>query len=403
MANAPSTELVVLEEILPATIFTPGGADDILAALEAKVRAEKTDISTVAGRKAVASLAYKVARSKTALDDLGKNLTADLKKQKDAVDAERRIIWDRLESLQDEVRKPLTEWETAEKKRVDDHESGIVDLVSLAAFLESEPSAELISERLAELETAYEARDWQEFAQRATEAHQSAKSSLTVRQHQTIQREAERAELVRLQAEEVARKQAERDAEIARQAAESARIAAEQKAADEARVAAEVAEAEHKRIEQAATDAAAAAETERKRAEKEAADNLATEQAERQRADRERQEAEDRARQAEADRVAAEKRAQDAAEQAERDRVTALAKAEEDRLAAINAERQRVADEEARVAAATKAREEDRTHKAKINGEVLAALMATGLDADQAKAVVIAIATGVVPHTAISY
>ena len=59
-------------------IFTaPGGVDAVIARLErdARAAAAELDISTPRGRKEIASLAYKVARSKTALDTTGRSGT----------------------------------------------------------------------------------------------------------------------------------------------------------------------------------------------------------------------------------------------------------------------------------------------------------------------------------------
>ena len=70
MANE-STALVRLESCTAVQIFGPGFIDPLLDQLEAEAKAEaaKLDISTEANRKALASLAYKVARSKTFIDD----------------------------------------------------------------------------------------------------------------------------------------------------------------------------------------------------------------------------------------------------------------------------------------------------------------------------------------------
>ncbi len=107
-APEPSTELATIsaiQQIVPAEFFKAGGSEDILTKLETEVRARaaKLDISTDFGRKEIASLAYKVARSKTALDKSGKDLTEDIRKQKEAIDAERRKVTERLDSLKDEV------------------------------------------------------------------------------------------------------------------------------------------------------------------------------------------------------------------------------------------------------------------------------------------------------------
>ena len=88
----------------------PGGLDSVIAAIEEKARQHVPDLSTAKSRKAIASIASQVARSKTWLDGMGKDLTADLKKQVGAVGAERKQMRDRLDTLKIEVRAPLTEW-----------------------------------------------------------------------------------------------------------------------------------------------------------------------------------------------------------------------------------------------------------------------------------------------------
>lgn len=96
--------LLETRALVPADVFKPGGVMALLARLEADVRAVKTDISTAIGREQVRSLAYKVARSKTALDAMGKALTDDARAQIDAVNAERRAIRERLDALAEPVR-----------------------------------------------------------------------------------------------------------------------------------------------------------------------------------------------------------------------------------------------------------------------------------------------------------
>lgn len=61
-------------------------SDAVLLQIEKQARAIVPDVSTATGRKAIASVAAKVARSKTALDEMGKNLTADLRQKVNAVD-----------------------------------------------------------------------------------------------------------------------------------------------------------------------------------------------------------------------------------------------------------------------------------------------------------------------------
>lgn len=136
-----STDLAVVQKLTPAVVFAPGGVQDILHKITREVRSAQTDISTKAGREAVASLAYKVARSKTALDEMGKTLVADWKSRSAAVDAERRTIREKLDELKDEVRKPLTDWENAEKQRINTHELAIAAIEGMTQF-DAPPTAE---------------------------------------------------------------------------------------------------------------------------------------------------------------------------------------------------------------------------------------------------------------------
>jgi colicin import membrane protein len=174
---ATKNDLAVIKVLTPAIVFAPGGVEDVLSKIFAEVKSVKTDISTPGGRQAVASLAYKVARSKTFLDEMGKELVAEWKTKSSAVDAERRTIRERLDALKDEVRKPLTDWENADKDRVAAHETALADIEALAV-LGSEPTAAECAARLTAL-ASRPPRDWQEFAARADSAAALAKASLT--------------------------------------------------------------------------------------------------------------------------------------------------------------------------------------------------------------------------------
>jgi colicin import membrane protein len=104
-----STELVVAgAPVTAVTLFVQGGVETILSKLETEVRAVKRDISSAKGRKEIKSLAFKVARSKTALDEMGKDLNESKRAEINRVDAERRIIRERCDALKEEVLSDLT-------------------------------------------------------------------------------------------------------------------------------------------------------------------------------------------------------------------------------------------------------------------------------------------------------
>lgn len=318
------------------------GLDPFLQKIREEIDGFVPDVTTRKGRDAIASIAYKVARSKTALDNVGKELVAELKEVPKKIDAERKRMRDLLDGWQAEVRQPLTEWEEAEKARVAKHEAGIAQLKNTNT---EGMTAALIGARIQDLDTCEIGPDWEEFE---AEAHRVKAASLATLREALAAREkyeSEQAELAELRRKLAEQEQKDREARIAQEAADKAKREAEQSA-------------------QAERDAAAQRERDLE---------LQAERAKR-----------------------AELEAKQRAEQAERD---ALAKAE---LAAA-AERQRQADEQARIEREAKDREADKAHKKTINNEALAALVAGGMPEECAKQAITLIAQRRIPHITISY
>lgn len=341
-------DLAVMEVLTPAIVFGPGGVDDVIGKIKAEVSTIVADISTDAGRKAIASTAYKIARSKTALDKMGKDLGENHHKAWKAITTERARIATELDALKDDFRKPLTDWENAEKDRVAAHDDAL-NQIGLLLLFSQEPSVDEIKVRISDLE-ALAHRDWQEFAKRAADTVAEAGASLSRKQAAAEKREAEAAELARLRREQAEREQRERDERIAREAAERARAEAERAAHAEA------------------AKVAANAENERLRAERE--------------------------------KVQAERAAREAVERAEQAAARAKADAEE----AVQNERLRVERENAAAAREAARREADKKHRAAINNTARDALVvAGGLTPEQATTVITAIAKGLVPNVKISY
>lgn len=114
-----TTEIALLPANIDAVaVFTGEKLDDFLARIKAEASKLEPDTTTAKGRKEIASMAYKVAQSKIALDNLGKNLVADWKTKAAKVDEARRKSSEFLDTLKEEVRKPLTEWEAAKEARI---------------------------------------------------------------------------------------------------------------------------------------------------------------------------------------------------------------------------------------------------------------------------------------------
>lgn len=352
-----TTEIVLVPPPETALqVFTaPQGLDPYLAHIKQELDAFVPDVSTKKGRDAIASIAYKVAKSKTALDNIGKDLVAELKDVPKKIDAERKRMRDLLDQWKDEVRAPLTAWEEAEEARQARHKAGI-EWFALRAKEHHDLDLQELRASLAEVDSKAVDQSWEEYEAEAHRAKAKALDALTAALAAREKYEAEQAELARHRAEAAAREQQEREARIAREAAERAQREAEAKA-----------QAEREAAIKREAEAAAAAER------RELELKLAAERAEREKA-----EAIQREQQAKAD--------------AERREAEAVA-AEQRRVAAI-------AEAEAREA---KRREADKAHKTAINRAALDAFVAGGMTEECAKLAVTLIAKKAIPAVSISY
>jgi hypothetical protein len=318
-------------------------ADKVLRLVRAKIDAFKSDlpsIETASGRKAIASFAHKIAKSKTAIEEVGKELAAEAKDIPRRIDANRKHIRDTLDAWRDEVRQPVTAWEAAEEDRINRIKSDLAEIEGTINDPEwMHRSSECLRDRLGELERQeITEAAFNEYTGAAEELKAKAITTLTERVSIAEKREAEAAELARLRADAEARAKKDREEQIAREAADKARRDAEAKAEAE-RMAAQKREADLKA-------AAEKSEQNRKDAEERAAN---AEKAAKERAEREAREARER-------------------EEAEQRR-----------------------------------REANKAHKAKINRAAVAAFVSNGIDEETAKTVVKLIATGSVPFVSISY
>lgn len=349
----------------PAIMYHPGVLDAIVSRIEEHARklAEPLDISTEANRKALASVAYKVARSKSYIDDAGKALGDGLRSQLSVINDDRKMARDRLDAAKETIRKPLTDWENADKERIAKHEAALLEIQNAGILAVDNRQGIVELEETIKLIEAY-TRNWEEFAQRAAGVKAVALAQLRKSLEAARRAEAERAAAKRLEEEERERQIKAREEIAARKAKEDAeRIAKEEAVAAELRA---------KSIERRA-------------------------EAERERLENEKREAEENAK------LIAEnaRRALEAAEQRRKDQE---AQAKLDRIAAVEAERKRVAGEAAAEKAAAEKREQNKRHRAKINREaadaVQSRLLCTG---EVAKTFVDDVVKGLIPHMTVNY
>ena len=353
-------ELQVLEQNAIVSAFqTENGTKSLFEKIATEARSVIFDMSVKKERDALKSFAYNLARTKTTVDNYGKEMVAEIKKQSGVIDADRKFWRDNMDLLQEEIRKPLTEFENAEKDRVAKHEGAIEAIKNFAnnnSLITANSS--MIEGAIATLNDQVIDSSFEEYEEQAKLARLETLETLRNALSETQSLEAERAELERLRQADIERQQKERDEKIVREAADKARVEAEAKAlADRKRAEQEKLEAEQREA--------------RLKLEKEQAE-LREQQLKQQAVEREKQAEIDRQKAVEAERLRIEQEAQ--------------AKADAER----KAEEQRKANVE---------------HMRTINREAFSAIegLSLGIPEAQIKELITAIAKNQIPHISIKY
>ncbi|HFJ2454031.1 coiled-coil domain-containing protein [Klebsiella pneumoniae] len=242
-------DLVVIEKKNAMAVFTNNDQlDPLIEAIEKEARSLVPDVTTKKGRDAIASMAHKVARSKTYIDNAGKDLVAELKALPKQIDESRRVVRERLDALKDEVRRPLTEWE-AEQERIKAEEA--MNALHVEALVMNE---NIDLQRAVQFEADHEMALLMNDAFDREQAEKKAEA-----ERQRIAREEEIKRLAEEKAKREAAEQAQREIDAAA-AREREAILAKERAEREQREAAERAEREKQ----------AAVEAERRKAQEEA-------------------------------------------------------------------------------------------------------------------------------------
>lgn len=142
------SELAIIEiapDMAPS-IYVENGLEKFLEQIRESVK-EVPDLSTAKGRARIASLAAQVSRSKTAVEKPGRDYLRHLKEAVKPAEAELRRFVSACDEMRDEVRRPLTEWEDAEKARTEELQQRLVDLRALAEVIDAAgnylPSADI--------------------------------------------------------------------------------------------------------------------------------------------------------------------------------------------------------------------------------------------------------------------
>lgn len=424
--SAAADHSKILKEVADNAVVVltnPEKLDQYLAALRAEVEANPGDVGTVKGRDIIRSNASDIGKKKTAIEKVRLAKTEEWRRLTAAVNAAGKVVKERFQALQDEVRAPLTAWEEREDARKAEAQAIIDDMLA-ASVVSFDDTSVSLQERLDRVRGRNLSDEM--FGPRimeVTDLRDSTVACLQAAVERVKQEEEDRAELQRLRDAEAAR--AREDAERkAREEAEAAAADEAQRAAEaeERRKADEAALIERERRE-AAEHAARKAEEARQAAIREAEEKARNEQEER-----------DRAAQAEID--AANARALKARQEAAANRTVAIIRecgmgvingrnepwsvivthledsvdVDVDTLGDHSAEVLKLRNAtlaHARAAQAEQAeanrKQRDQAHRAGINNAAKTAIMTCGVDDDVAKKIVMAIAGGAIPHVAISY
>lgn len=185
----------IVEQTPLAVLTSADEANALFARIRAEMDAFKPDLSTAAGRAAVKSFAFKITKTKTAVEGARKDKTEAWRKQTDEVNASGRVIKARLEQMEDEARKPLTDWEEAEKARVE-KVANWFEAAERAVVILNDDTSEAVAERLATFESAtLDADTFGDSLDRAEATRQQTVEALHAAHARLVQEEADRAEL----------------------------------------------------------------------------------------------------------------------------------------------------------------------------------------------------------------
>ncbi len=202
-AESPGTGLAVpLGDV--KEVFRPGGSTSFVEAVVLHVEKMKLDISTKEGRNEIASVAYKIARTKTYAYAKAKELSKRYKDKAKEIDAEAEWMAKELDLLKHATRKPLTDWENEGAERAADYEMKLGEIYNSCLFVGA-PTIEAIQARMAKLRS-YQSIDWQEYRERAETGFSECFPALSAMLAEAEQKEADRVEL-----EELRKLKAQRD------------------------------------------------------------------------------------------------------------------------------------------------------------------------------------------------
>jgi hypothetical protein len=218
----PVTSLAVIDTLENSALFASGGVTDaqLAAGREWYLANAPKGIETEEKRTALKRFARPLQKLRTGIEARAKEFTGETKRKLAAIDTEKRRLVQIVGGIEDEVLRPLTEWEREEEARKV-RLAGIVKSLGEHVVNAIYPNIASLEETIAELE-AFDVSTMQEYKVGAESAIAASLRVLKPELERRREADANAFELAELRRKQAERDEADRVAEEKRQ--EQARI-----------------------------------------------------------------------------------------------------------------------------------------------------------------------------------
>lgn len=230
----PAQEIVPIEANPSLAILDSQKFEEFYEKVKAEAETVTSDTSTPKSREEIRAMAYKITKTKTAIDKARLGLTEEWRNKTKRANEAGKLIENRLSALAEKVRAPLTEWENAEKLRAEKHEKILKFLKNASVVGFDDNSATLSSRISSVLECELDLNVHGVAIDVVQTLKTNALNTLNAALERAKIEEAERAELERFR-KEAAEREAKAQAEADKRA-EQERIESERQAAIEAAI-----------------------------------------------------------------------------------------------------------------------------------------------------------------------
>jgi colicin import membrane protein len=189
----------------------------LIKGIESEVKAFVPNTKSQKGREEIASLAYKVSKSKKPLEAAIKAAIADKEEIVKKAKAVSKLSQLELDRIRDEARDPLNKWE-AEQKEIDEKRKEAIKLriaeISALSVYSDQDTKEEIGNRIEAIENIEIEESFEEFAQEALKALKDGTAALNARVLQIIEEEQLKEQREQMEAQNKLIEEQERKAKL---------------------------------------------------------------------------------------------------------------------------------------------------------------------------------------------